>query len=214
MPAVENLGMCHHYQLDAIADDLFIAFNSFMSMPETLPLGSFYPTSLIPVIRPCDKGREIVPMEWGLLPSWWKPSPKTKSRKVFQRRCFNARCETANEKPSYREAFKRRRCLVPVTRFEEKSHYFSLAGGTLFAFAGLWESWQSEGETVQSCTFLTSEPNAEVRSVGHHRMPIVLRDESEYSLWLNPDIDSREPLAELLMPLEDGQLGVEQIAKA
>ncbi len=202
--------MCHHFKLVAMVDDLWIAFKSFMdSCPQTIPTGSFYPTNPLPVIRQSDDGKgELVPMEWGLLPSWWKPPAKSKSRKVFQRRCFNARCETIDEKPSYREAFKRRRCLVPASHFEEKGHYFSLPGNKLFAFAGLWESWQSEDESVLSCTILTTDPNAEVRSVGHPRMPIVLRNDDDYSLWMNSDIDSREPLAELMRPFEDGLLEI------
>lgn len=219
--------MCHHYKLDAIVDELFVSFRFFMSAPQIqIPLGSFYPTNLVPVIKQCEddafsesgraeqgSDRELVAMEWGMLPSWWKPSDKCKTRKTFQRRCFNARAETVHEKPSYRDAFKRRRCLVPVTHFEEKGHYFSLTNQKLFAFAGLWESWQGAEEIVHSCTFLTTEPNAEIRSIGHHRMPIVLRTEEQYAAWLNPDIDSREPLAELLYPAIDGLLDVEKMGK-
>ncbi len=211
-PTGENQAMCHHYKLDAVFDDLFIAFTSFMSTYQQPFAGSFYPTNRVPVIRQADDGqRELLPMEWGLLPPWWKPSPKSKSRKTFQRRCFNARYETVDEKPSYREAFKRRRCLVPVTHFEENGHYFSLPGSKPFAFAGLWESWQGSKEKVLSCTFLTTESNAEIQAVDHHRMPIVLRNEAEYSLWLNPDVDSCASLTELLTPAEDGLLEVQKI---
>ena len=206
--------MCHHYKLDAVVDDLFIAFSSLSSTYQQRVAGSFYPTNRVPVIRQCDDGqRELLQMEWGLLPPWWKPSLKSKTRTIFQRRCFNARYETVDEKPSYREAFKFRRCLVPVTHFEENGHYFSLPGCKPFAFAGLWESWQGRNEQVLSCTFITTESNVEVQAVAHHRMPIVLRDESEYSLWLNPDVDSCASLTELLYPAEDGLLQAEKMAE-
>ena len=202
--------MCHHYKLDAIVDELFITFKAFMSAAhKQIPLGNFYPINQVPVIRQDEDGkRELLPMEWGLLPAWWKPSGKCKTRKIFQRRCFNARSETVHEKPSYREAFKSRRCLVPVSSFEEKKHYFSFDDQKLFAFAGLWESWQGEDEEILSCSFLTTEPNAEIRSIGHSRMPILLRNETEYSKWLNPDLDCREALEELLLPTNDGLLHI------
>lgn len=85
---------------------------------------------------------------------------------------------------------------------------FSQPDDQLFAFAGLWEHWQDDTEEVLSCTFLTTRPNAEIQSVGHHRMPIVLRTEEEQSLWLDPEITEREPLEGLLVPAEDGALEV------
>ncbi len=205
--------MCHHYQLEATFDELLITFAPLMPTNQQPVAGSFYPTNRVPVIRQGDDGRrELLPMDWGLLPPWWKPSPQSRTRTIFQRRCFNARYETVDEKPSYREAFKRRRCLVPVTHFEENGYYFSLPGNRVFAFAGLWESWQSKGEQVLSCTFITTESNAEIQAVGHHRMPILLRDETEYSRWLNPDVDSCASLTELLCPAEDGLLEAARIS--
>ncbi len=200
--------MCHHYRLDATQDDLLIAFASFISVhQQPIPIGSFYPPGPVPVIRQDANGKGgLLPMEWGLLPSWWKPSGKSRSRKTYQRHTFNARYETVDEKPSFREAFKHRRCLVPVTHFEENGHYFSLPDNRLFAFAGLWESWQSGGESLLSCTFLTTESNAEIQAVDQPRMPIILQNETEYSLWLNPDVDSCASLTELLCPAEDGLL--------
>src|SRR4029079_19255736 len=126
-----------------------------------LPEAGFYPLATVPIIRLDDQGeREMVGAEWGLLPFWWKPSDKVPKRAAFQRKTFNARCETIDTTPSYREAFKRRRCLLPAGEFFEKNFYLHFADDRTFEFAGLWESWKGgEGKTVESCTLLTTEPN-------------------------------------------------------
>ena len=144
--------------------------------------------------------RELVALDWGFLPSWWKPSQRSKSRKVFQRKCFNARQETVDTKPTFRKAFKSQRCLLPATEYIELGYYFHLKNKQPFAFAGLWEKWQSDGEVVESCTLLTTEPNEAVQKIGHHRMPVMLTDESAYSQWLNLDFVERSTFEELFRP--------------
>ncbi|TWU29636.1 hypothetical protein Pla144_04150 [Bythopirellula polymerisocia] len=198
--------MCHHFRLLNEARQLAKQFKATIADDQLpLPFGDFYPLSQVPVIRLDDSGeREMVPMEWGLLPFWWKPSGKSTSRKAFQRKCFNARGETIDSKPTFRAAFKSRRCLIPGTEFMEKGHYFHLSGNEPFVFAGLWEHWQGDEETIQSCTIVTTMPNAEVQSVGHPRMPVVLTEENALATWLDPEIVEREPLAELLQPSVDG----------
>jgi len=158
---------------------------------------------------------ELVEMEWGFLPAWWKPKNATDKPKAYQRKCYNARSEDIQTKATYKSAFKSRRCLLPGVEFMEKGHYFSLPGKRMFAFAGIWESWVDRSsmfdESVVSCSMLTTEPNAEVRSVGHHRMPVLLTSEAEYAAWLNPEFVERGPLEGLMRPLADGVL---QVAKA
>jgi putative SOS response-associated peptidase YedK len=127
-------------------------------------------------------------------------------RSAFQRKCFNAKSETAHEKPTFRDAFKRHRCLMPASEFFEKGHYFHLPERRTFAFAALWEKWRGEEGEVCSCTMLTTEPNAEVRGAGHHRMPVLLTSEEQYARWLDPEIVERGPLEELMRPLGDGVL--------
>ena len=100
----------------------------------------------------------------------------------------------------------RRRCLLPADEFFEKGHYFHLPNHRPFAFAGLWERWRSEDGDVCTCTLLTTEPNAEVRSVGHHRMPVLLTSKKDYQRWLDPEIVERAPLEELMRPKADGEL--------
>jgi len=160
-----------------------------------------------PIVRLDEDGeREMVAAEWGLLPYWWKPSDKSPKRTTFQRKCFNARSEDVHTKPTYREAIKRRRCLMPADEFFEKGHYFHLPDHRPFAFAALWERWREGEEVVDSCTLLTTEANELVQSVGHPRMPVMLTSEPEYALWLDAEITERGKLEPLLRPLEAGRL--------
>jgi putative SOS response-associated peptidase YedK len=111
------------------------------------------------------------------------------------------------EKPSYRSAFKKRRCLIPADGFYEwkkepggkQPYHLRLIEGRPFAFAGLWESWSVEGgEEIRSCTIITTEPN-EVAGTVHNRMPVILSPEL-YGAWLDPDNDDREELLAMLVP--------------
>lgn len=122
-------------------------------------------------------------------------------------RLINARSETVAEKPAFREAFKRRRCLIPADGFYEwqrrdgkkQPFYFRLRDERPFGFAGLWEKWRSPaGEVIESCAILTTEANELLRPV-HHRMPVILHPE-DYSLWLDEDARQRALLKELLRP--------------
>lgn len=201
-------GMCHHYKgrtppphLAHLADEFSIRTNLYQL--EFADAG-FWPLSTVPVIRLDDSGeRELVGMEWGLLPYWWKPSDKAPKRSSFQRKTINARSEDVDAKPTYREAFRRRRCLMPAGEFFERGHYFRFADDRPFAFAGLWESWRSgEGEVVESCTLLTTEPNELVRSVGHHRMPVLLSSEAEYRQWMNAEQTDRAAVEHLFAPAD------------
>ena len=203
--------MCHHYvglknanralleEAFHVRANLALAVSEFMS-----PAGGFYPLKSVPIIRLEHGERALAACSWGFLPSWWKPKKEGEKPQAFQRQCFNAKSETVDTKPTFRTAYKSRRCLLPASKFEEKAHYFSLPDEQPFAFAGLWESWH-DGELV-SCTMLTTEPNEEVRGVGHHRMPVILRTEAEYARWLDPEITTRAPLEGLMEPLEDGAL--------
>jgi len=193
--------MCHRYNVNVSPEKLAEIFEVVRSSFDEPAEQDLYPLSTGPVVRLDAEGeRELVPMEWGLLPPWWKPSAKSKSRKTFQRKCFNARSETAHEKPTFRSAFKSRRCLVPVVKFDEKDHWFQPLDQTVFAFAGLWEHWEGEDEELETYTFLTSEPNDDIKSVGHHRMPVLLTEPEQWRVWLNPDIVEKQQLSELLEP--------------
>jgi putative SOS response-associated peptidase YedK len=140
---------------------------------------------------------------WGLVPSW------SKDEKIGSR-LINARAETAAEKPSFRSALRRRRCLVPADGFYEwagpkgsKQPYFiGLEGHALFAFAGLWERWTDPaGEALESCTLLTTGATEHLSAL-HDRMPVIV-DPVDYGLWVDPDVN--EP--DLVSPVIERNLG-------
>lgn len=196
--------MCHHYRGSRnppahLANEFSVRSNLYQLM---LPDAGFYPLDYPPIVRLDDSGqRELVAAQWGLLPKWWKPSEKTPKRTTFQRKLFNARSEEIHAKPSYRDAFKRRRCLMLAEEFSEKGHYFHLPDFRPFALAAIWESWQGgDGEVVESCTMLTTQANELVADIGHSRMPVMLASEAEYALWLDPEIHERSPLERLFVP--------------
>lgn len=163
------------------------------------------PSQDVLTIVPAEAGARFEWRRWGLLPSWAKdPS--------MGARLFNARSETVAEKPSFRAAFKRRRCLVAADGFYEwtprnrghRPFHFRGADGGLLAFAGLYEHWQGEGgEVVESCTVLTTDANADLEGV-HHRMPVLLAP-SDQARWIDPDAE-REALQPLLRPAPPGRL--------
>ncbi len=130
--------------------------------------------------------RELTFMLWGLIPSWAKDSKIGSS-------LINARSETVAEKPSFRAAFKRRRCLVLADGFYEwqaingkkQPMFIHMTEQRPFALAGLWESWHSpDGGVLDTCTILTTTPN-ELMAPIHNRMPVILEPE-DYNTWLNP----------------------------
>ena len=135
--------MCHHYKGSRnppahLADEFSVRSNQYQLL---LPDAGFYPLAQV-ADRAARRRRASArwsPPSGACLPFWWKPSDKTPKRTTFQRKCFNARSEDVDTKPTYREAFKRRRCLMPADEFFEKGHYFHLPDHRPFAFAALWE---------------------------------------------------------------------------
>lgn len=159
------------------------------------------------VLTVVDHGdRKAMMMKWGLIPYWAKDSK-------FGARMINARAETVDLKPAYREAFRSRRCLILADGFFEwarvngrKSPYFiQLKSGMSFAFAGLWDTWLSrDSEQINTCTIVTCEPNELMSSI-HSRMPVILNEEAE-TLWLNPEICETNLLKDLMVPYPSDQL--------
>ncbi len=145
------------------------------------------PTDPIDVVTEEEGKRDFVRMRWGLIPRWW-PKPL----KELKAATFNARAETVETKPFFRDAFKRTRCLIPASGYYEwqatpggkQPWYFTRANGGLLTFAGLWDEWKdrSTGETLRSCTMIITEPNDFVAEV-HDRMPVVL-EPSDFGSWV------------------------------
>jgi putative SOS response-associated peptidase YedK len=151
------------------------------------PRFNIAPTTQIEVIRATPGGAELIPMRWGLIPSWWrKPLRELPSN-------FNARVETLAEKPMFRAAFASRRCIVPATGFYEWTgkpgqktpHYFSAEDGAPLALAGLWESWRDpeSGENILSATIIVGPANPWMQPY-HDRMPVML-EWAEAVRWLH-----------------------------
>ena len=161
----------------------------YVGMPNFPPRYNIAPTQPIAIVRLMDGARQFALVRWGFIPAWVK-DPKTVSL------MFNARGETAAEKPAYRNAMKRRRCLVPANGFyewkrngERKCPYWvhPREGGPI-AFAGLWETWMGpNGEELETAAIVTTAANDTLKPL-HDRMPVVVPPDA-FDLWLDPNAD-------------------------
>jgi putative SOS response-associated peptidase YedK len=160
------------------------------------------PTQPVPIIRqnPKEPVRQISLVRWGLIPLWAKTASDAAKR-------INARSETAATTPTFRDALKLRRCLVPADGFYEwkrtgkakQPFCFEVNDGELFAFAGLWDRWKDPSDTwVRSCTILTTTPNSVTAAI-HDRMPVILAPDA-YDLWLDPGMTNVDAISDLLKP--------------
>jgi putative SOS response-associated peptidase YedK len=157
------------------------------------------PTQIHPVVRlnEVTRTREMVPVQWGLVPSWWT---KPLSEKKFT--TINAQSETAHEKPVFRGAFRHKRCLVPISGYYEWSvsgkskipFAFKLRNRRWFCVAGLWDAALIDGSELQTFTILTTKPNDFTAGI-HDRMPVILSPEN-YAWWLDPAKGDPAPLFE------------------
>ena len=196
--------MCGRYALHASPEVVALQFG-LASVPAFEPRYNIAPAAQVLVVR--DGGAAMV--KWGLVPRWAKdPS--------MGARMNNARAETVAEKPSFRDAFRRRRCLVPASGFYEwklehglkQPYYVRPAAGELFAFAGLWERWEGPGGPLETCAVITTEPNAVMAPI-HERMPVIL-DPSGYGDWLA----GTGPLQPLLVPCSPGAITAHRVSRA
>jgi putative SOS response-associated peptidase YedK len=197
--------MCGRYSLSATPETIAEIFG-VQHVTEVARRYNIAPTQLVPVVRP-DAGssdRRIDLLKWGLVPSW-SEDPSIGSRMI------NARAETVADKPSFRSAFKSRRCLVPADGFYEwrktagrKIPYLiRRESGEPFAFAGLWERWNGPASEIESFTIVTTEANEFIRPI-HDRMPVIV-DTDAYDAWLDPKTPS-QVLRALLKPEAEGRL--------
>jgi putative SOS response-associated peptidase YedK len=196
--------MCGRYSLDARSSEIVEAFG----LAEAIAISARYniaPTQSVPVVRldPEADQRELHMIRWGLTPAWAR-SPRP---------IINARSETIAGKPSFRSAFRQRRCLVPASGFYE---WQKLGGakqpfcirprdGGVLAFAGIWDRYADEaGRPVDAFAILTCGPNRIMAPI-HDRMPVIL-DPAAFAVWLDPRVQTPEPLEALLVPAPDDRL--------
>lgn len=196
-----NAYVCGRINLRMSPAELQRMFDLFRE-PEWTPRYNLGPMQRMLAVRLKPEGVRLAePLQWGLVPSW-AIDPKVGSQMI------NARCETVAIKPAFRNAFEKRRCLIPASGFYEWQqldnktkqpwHIFRKDGSPL-VFAGLWEHWQTpEGGTLESCSIITTDPNSFMAEI-HDRMPVILARES-WDLWLNPDEVEPAALTELLVP--------------
>jgi putative SOS response-associated peptidase YedK len=193
--------MCGRFTLFE-ADKILSREFGVSAIPPLSPRYNIAPSQRIAAVRatPDGSGRELALLRWGLIPSWSKDS-------AIGNRLINARAETAREKPSFRNAFRRHRCLIPTNGFYEwqrlergKQPYFiRMRDERLFAFAGLWDRWESPDKgVIETCTILTTAANSVLAPI-HDRMPVILPS-TGYARWLDPSLQDTESLAPLLVP--------------
>jgi len=196
--------MCGRYTLAVDADDLWEEFDLEDGPDDLAPRFNVAPTQRVAAIA--DRApRSLVMLRWGLIPFWAK-DPSIGNRMI------NARAETLADKPAFRQAFAKRRCLVLADGFYEWKRegriktpvHIRLRSKRPFAFAGLWESWRDPaGDPIESCTIVTTRPSLVIAPI-HDRMPAIL-DRSARARWLDPAA-TREELTGLLLPFPSEEL--------
>ena len=190
--------MCGRFTLPVDAHQIREAFPWITVPDEIQPRFNIAPSQPVAVI-PNDGENRLDFFVWGLIPSWAKDP-------AIGNRMINARGETVEEKPSFRAAFKRRRCLVLADGFYEwkrerttkQPYYFRMKDHRPFAFAGLWERWEKEDPAIESCCLITIGPNAVMEPI-HHRMPVIL-PMTQCAEWLDASLHETERLNRLLRP--------------
>lgn len=199
--------MCGRYNLVTDRKTLISFFRVDRPLlGEFEPRYNIAPSQYVPAIRQGDAGRELVALKWGLVPFWAK-DPKIGYHTI------NARAETVATKPAFREAFKRRRCLIPATGFYEWSatttgkrpYHIAMRDHSMFAFAGLWECWRKDtDQLIESCSIIVTTANDDIRPI-HDRMPVILHTE-DFGQWLDPHTLSTARLQTLLQPYPAGEM--------
>jgi putative SOS response-associated peptidase YedK len=197
--------MCGRYRLTAKERYIAEHFDLEESEVHWTPRYNIAPTQEAAIVRQDRKQprRVFSLMRWGLIPAWAKDAS-------IGYKTINAMCETAAEKAAFREAMRRRRCLVPADGFyewqklgrkEKQPYNIGMTDDSLFAFAGLWERWSDPaGTPLNSFTILTTAANPLLSGI-HDRMPVIVKRE-DYDLWLDPGMTDPEGVADLLKPLD------------
>lgn len=211
--------MCGRYVSATDADGLARFFVVDDRRTDPLPVRyNVAPTTPVYAVVRHEGRRVLVAFRWGLVPPW-ADDPRIGGRMI------NARAETVAEKPAFRDSFRRKRCLVPTDGFYEwkrepdgskTPYYVRAADGDPLALAGLWAAWRDRGdpdaEALRTCTVVTTDANASLRSL-HHRMPVVLPRDA-WDEWLDPANDDVAALVHLLRPAPDDLLVASPVGDA
>ena len=204
--------MCGRYCLTSAPEAIRALFR-YPDRPNFPPRYNVTPTQPVPIVRVMEGERRFVLVRWGLIPYWVK-DPANFSLLI------NARGETVNEKPAFRNAMKRRRCLFPADGFYEwkveggrkRAFHARKPGGGPLAFAGLWETWTGpNGEEMETAAIVTTQANMEMAAV-HHRAPVIVEPE-QFDLWLGGEADA-DRAAALIRPAPDGSMEVYEVSPA
>ena len=186
--------MCGRYSLSASSETIVEHFQLLRQL-RFQPSYNIAPgQKILSIVELDDQSRKAVKLFWGLVPSWSKDA-KNSSHLI------NARAETVREKPSFRSAFKHRRCLIPADGYYEwaknsdrkQAFHIHRADQQLFAFAGLWEQWQHETETLYSCTIITTAATELMQPI-HDRMPVIIPQE-RYHQWMDKSANPEQAFA-------------------
>ena len=203
--------MCGRFSLRTIPQS-YSEFLAGLKFPTIKPRYNIAPTQLIWCVVNQNQDAIATELSWGLIPSWEKDTAKA-------RRHFNARSETAAEKPSFRSAFKNRRCVILADGFYEwktqgKSkqpfHITREDDGPLW-MAGLWESDGSDNGPGDNCTILTTAANEFMASL-HHRMPVILRSD-DIPMWIDEGFADSDQLQSLLKPCDNSLLSMRAVSR-
>jgi len=207
--------MCGRYTITVTLEELMLHYMiGAASLPDYRPKYNAAPGQMIAAIVSDGRTNRLGELKWGLVPPW------AEDEKIGSR-MLNARAETAADKPAFRGPLRRKRCLIPADGFYEwrkdesgkQPMRIVLKGGGLFSMAGLYETWIApDGRRVNSCTILTTEPNALMASI-HNRMPVILRPEDE-ALWLDRTVEDPDKLRYLFAPYPADELEAYPVGQA
>jgi putative SOS response-associated peptidase YedK len=208
--------MCGRYTQHHNAPEIEQRFSVQETLFDPGPRYNIAPSQAVPVVvvEASSRERLVDGFQWGLVPFWAK-DPTVGNKMI------NARAETVAEKPSFKHALKRRRCIIPADGFYEwdkvsgtkQPYHFRRKDGELFGFAGLWEEWKrpEDGSSLLTCTILTTEANETVGRI-HERMPVILHPGDE-ALWLDPDSQDTAELLPLFVPYPDDLMEAYTVSK-
>lgn len=206
--------MCGRFSLFADGGVLAETFD-LSDPPQLEPRYNIVPTEAVAAVgrASADRPRSLARLRWGLIP-FWVDDPED-----FEVTLINARAETVEDKPSFREPFRRRRCVIPASGFFEwqkgsdgKQPYFVRPRGERpFGFAGLWDRWEGEDRTVNSCTIITTEAGEGLREI-HERMPAILSPD-DYAAWLDPEERNVRRLKRLVESRPVDELQVHRVSR-